>query len=206
MAEPEHIEETIQNKSDTLFKVSKVVHCDTCGSDGHPTSDHGKMGGIRANQGRPKGSILNTTKEKKAVKAEFDRRVRQHADRLFNAQLNLAVGETVLMVKEYVGEGKNRKVKHTQVTDIDIISQFLDENNGGPTTLGEDDSWYYLTTRQANNQAIDSLLNRGFGKPTEKVQVEGGTFFKADTLNIQIISGHKVDEIEQEIIDVEPED
>lgn len=185
MDEAEPIKDTIDSKLETL-KTTKNTY-----------------GGARANAGMKKGTITKPRLEKLAIKRAFDKRVMEHADRLFNAQLNLAVGEQVLMVRTTSGEGKTRKVKYEQVTDLETIKQFLDEADGSPTTLGNDESWYYLVTKPANNMAIDSLLNRGLGKPTEKIEIEGG-FFKADKLIIEVANERPV-EPEAEIIEIEPE-
>ncbi len=130
-----------------------------------------KNGGARPGAGRPKHSKNPKTIEREEALRQFKERVAQNTDRLFNAQLNLAVGEQVLMVKYTTGEGKNKKTIHEQVTDVETIKEFLDYGDGSPTTLGDEENWYYLTTRSANNQAIDSLLNRSFGKADEKIDI-----------------------------------
>ena len=155
-------------------------------------------GGARPGAGFPAGQLKRKTLERRAIKAEFDKRVMKNADRLFNAQLNLAVGEQYLMVKVTEGEGKNAKSSHEVVKDPELIQRFLDDNDGSPTSLEEEGHWYYLSTKGANNQAIDSLLNRGFGKPTEKIEIEGGNFFKADTMTINVVKGRDKEEIENE--------
>ena len=168
----------------------------------------GKNGGKRPGAGFPLGQMKKKTLERRAIKKAFDQRIMQHADRLFNAQLALAVGEQYLMVKVTTGEGKNKKSKHEAIKDPEIIQRFLDDNNGSPTSLEEEGHWYYLSTKGANNQAIDSLLNRGFGKPTEKIEIEGGNFFKADTMTINIVKARSKEEIEdeREYIDAETTD
>ena len=116
---------------------------------------------------------------------------------MFNAQLNLAVGEQVLMVKvrEKDEKGKVIRTYHEQVTDIETIKEFLDEGDGSPTTLDDDDNWYYLSIKPANNQALEGLLNRGLGKAPDKLEVSGG-FFVEDNLKIEVIgSRHERAEI-----------
>lgn len=208
MEEPEDIKAIISKKSESLIENQG---CGYEGCDGHIPADGYKcdtcgkapMGGRRPGAGFPQGVHKAKTLEKMKIKKAFDQRIMQHADRLFNAQLNLAVGEQVLMVRTESGEGKKRKVTHEQITDATTIKRFLDESDGHPSSLGEEENWYYLTTKPANNQAIDSLLNRGLGKPTEKIEIEGG-FFKADKLIIEVANERPV-EPEAEIIEIEPE-
>lgn len=125
-------------------------------------------GGARDGAGRPKGSMNSDSKERMKVKAAFIQRVNKNADRLFNAQFDLAIGEKYLMVKRVEGEGKNRKTWVEVVTDVETIKDYLDDDG---ETLNKDagEDFYYLTTKPANGMAIDSLLNRAIGKPEDKV-------------------------------------
>lgn len=115
--------------------------------------------------GRPKGALNKATLEKQAVLDAFNQRVMRKADELFNAQFSLAVGSAKVFRVDEEGTGKNKKRVHTLVTDADEIKAFLDEHGGGP---GETDgSYYYITTAAPDNKAIDSMLNRVFGRPKE---------------------------------------
>lgn len=157
----------------------------------------GKWGGYRPSAGRPKGAKNKSTLEKQVIKKAFEQRILKNIDRMFNAQLNLAVGEQVLMVKvrEKDEKGKVIRTYHEQVTDIETIKEFLDEGDGSPTTLDDDDNWYYLSIKPANNQALEGLLNRGLGKAPDKLEVSGG-FFVEDNLKIEVIgSRHERAEI-----------
>lgn len=140
--------------------------------------------------GRPKGSMNKATMETKVAKKRFIERVNQHVDDLFNAQLSLAQGEQVLMVQITEGEGKNQRRYHEVVEDKETVRQYLDyeEGIGDNENPSDEKHWYYLTTRAANNQAIDSLLNRSFGKAPDKVEVEGG-FLGRSKLVIEVIDG-----------------
>lgn len=144
----------------------------------------------RKGPGRPLGSMNKATMETKVAKKRFIERVNQHVDDLFNAQLSLAQGEQVLMVQITEGEGKNQRRYHEVVEDKETIKQYLDYEGGVGDNENPSDAkhWYYLTTRAANNQAIDSLLNRSFGKAPDKVEVEGG-FLGRSKLVIEVIDG-----------------
>lgn len=184
MSEPTKIDEIIDDKLDTLKNES---------SD---DTSQPKHGGARENAGRPKGSKNKATLEQQKVKEAFNQRVMLHADRLFNAQMNLAVGEQVLMVKvtERNSKGNVIRTYHEQVTDVELIKQYLDYEEGINDTESPDDenNFYYLTTKSANNQAIDSLLNRALGKAPDKIEVEGG-FFNQPELTIKVVGSNHDD-------------
>jgi hypothetical protein len=123
-------------------------------------------GGKREGSGRPLGSIEAKKASQIAAKERFLSRVHVNADKLFNAQLDKAVGEKYLMVKKTSGTGKDRKSWTEIVTDPELIKQFLDEELDDT-----DQEFYYMTTKPADNQAIQGLLDRGFGKAQEKVDI-----------------------------------
>jgi len=129
-----------------------------------------KNGGARPGAGRPKGGMNESTKIRMAAKQEFQRRVVTMSDQLFNAQYDLAIGEKFLLVKRVEGEGRNRKTWIETVTDLQTIKEYL-EDDGYSLNDGED--FYYMSTKPANNMALDSLLNRAYGKPDEKLEVKG---------------------------------
>lgn len=125
-----------------------------------------KWGGARPNSGRPKGSMNSASKERAAVKAAFQERVAHNADRLFNAQFNLATGEQYLMWKHKVGSGTKERAVVEVVEDADTIKSYLDDT----LDVGSDE-YYYISTKPANGLAIDSLLDRSFGKAEAKLDV-----------------------------------
>lgn len=122
-------------------------------------------GGKRQGAGRPKGALNKATLEKQAVADAFNQRVMANADALFNAQFSLAVGKASVFRVDEVGKGKDKKRVHTLVTDADEIKALLDEHDGGAGVV--DGVFYYITTAQPDNKAIDSLLNRALGRPKE---------------------------------------
>lgn len=125
-----------------------------------------KWGGPRPNSGRPKGSMNEATKERLAIKHAFQERVAQHADQLFNAQFNLATGEQYLMWKHKIGSGTKERTVVEIVDDLEIIKDYLDDKLA--TT---DDEYYYISTKPANGIAIDSLLDRSFGKSEQHMDL-----------------------------------
>ena len=205
MAEPEHIKETIESASERLKESQSETndngnnnssyYCEKCGKDTHPTEDHGKLGGARKGAGFPQGALKKKTLEAMKVKDAVTQRILGSIDKLYNAQMNLAIGEQVLMrkVTERGPKGGVARVYHEQVTDLDTIIAYLDQNEGMPGTIdGNDDEWYYLSIRPANNQALDSLMNRALGKVPEKLEVSGG-FFSQNELVIRVIGSKHAD-------------
>lgn len=172
MTEPESIASTLDVKTEKLKKRVK----------------RGKNGGARPGAGMPKGYVTSKKLEAIRVRNAFNQRIMQNANRLFNAQMNLAVGEQALYVIITEGTGKNKKRHHELVTDHKIIEQYLDWEQGIGTNENpsDDEHYYYLSTKPANNMAIDSLLNRALGKVPDKLIVEGG-FFSENKLTIEVI-------------------
>lgn len=134
-------------------------------------SDKPQNGGARAGAGRPKGSMNPDTKLRVAAKAEFQRRVARKVAPLFNAQFDLAIGEKYLMVKHVDYEDGKKKVSVEVVTNIDLIKQYIDDDG---VSLNEGEDYYYMSVKPANNQALDSLLNRAFGKADESLDLTSG--------------------------------
>ena len=199
--EPEKIEDIIERKDDWVIKKSPGV----------PTykdiRKNPKLGGAREGAGRPKGALNKRTKGALQAKQRFIERVHKNIDKIFNAQLDLALGEKILMVKvtERDSDGRVKRSYHEAVTDPEIIAQYLDNEYGAVNSNYEqmgDDEFYYMTTRPANNQALQSLLDRAYGKAPEKIDI-GGSFFKVNDLNIQIIDPKYEEKIERKEIEGE---
>lgn len=140
-------------------------------------------GGKRPGAGRKKGGKNAATLEKEAVYAAYRQRVMQNADLLLDSQLHLAKGLTYLYKIE-----KKKKVgprggvsyeaqRPVLVTDPEEMRAYIegtlvegdaeDENDPGAT-------YYYLTAKDPDNRAIDSMLDRSFGKAISTVQGPDG--------------------------------
>lgn len=127
-----------------------------------------KNGGARPGAGRPKGKKSPATIDREAALRRFRDRVAKVVDPIFNSQYSLAVGEQYLMKVETIGTGAKARKETTIVEDPQTIIDFLNEELN---QIG-DDEWYYMTTKPANNMALDSLMNRAFGKPQENKSVD----------------------------------
>lgn len=131
------------------------------------SNDKSSWGGARPGAGRPKGSMNPASKERAAAKKEFQDRVAQNVDRLFNAQFNLATGEQYLMWRHKVGMGVKEKTIVEVIDDPEVIKQFINEELDNP------DDYYFISTKPANNSAVDSMLDRAFGKADSKIENTG---------------------------------
>lgn len=124
-------------------------------------------GGARPGAGRKKGKLEPQTIERHKVLEAFRIRVAKNADRLFDAQMSIAMGVSYLYRIKKDEKGNSKKPE--LITDPMVISAYLDGDY-------EDcqDEYYYISTERPNNQAIDSMLDRTFGKPDSKVDVTSG--------------------------------
>jgi len=133
-------------------------------------NDKSSHGGARPGAGRPKGSKDPQTIEREAAAEMFRERVAKNVDKLFNSQLDLATGEKYLMVITTVGQGTKQRKEVSVVTDPETIKKFLDDERA----LNTDTEYYYMSTKPANNQALEGLLNRAFGRAKESLDVTTG--------------------------------
>lgn len=126
------------------------------------------QGGKREGAGKKKGIPQKRTLEKLAVLSAFRQRVMTHADNLFHAQYAKAVGSIqIFRIDEIeIGEGKTKKV-HTLVTETEEIKAVLDATANGESTEGV----YFVTEIPPDNKAIDSMLDRTFGKAQQSIEI-----------------------------------
>lgn len=149
---------------------------------GQTSIENGKKGG------RPAGSLNKATIEKKEAEKQFIARVVKSVDKLFNAQMSIAQGCNYLYRIEETGEGKNKAKKHVLVTSPEEIKAYLDGE------VDEND-YYYITTHTPDNKAIDSLMDRAFGKARQTIGLDGGEEGKPipilATMNVPTHNGNK---------------
>lgn len=151
-------------------------------------------GGARVGAGRPKGKLDPHTLEQMAVREDFNQLTMRAATKLFNAQFGLAVGTQTLFVKYHVGSGKERKTVVETVTDEHLIKEYLIDD-GLSLNADGDDEYYYISNNPANNNAIDSMLNRALGKAPDKLEITGG-FFTKQEMTIKVVgSDHDIIDI-----------
>src|ERR1035437_2679103 len=163
--------------------------------------------------GHPKGTKGLKTLLKEAVKKQFDQRVYKITDKIFIAQATLALGQTFLykIEKEFVPVGKfgNKKayyknllpkIVNTQEEIENYLQNSVDKANGDiEDTSDPAATFYYLTAKEPSNLALDSLLNRAFGKPKESLDVSGEVKF-----SLKDLARRRLQMNEQKVIDVVP--
>ena len=118
-------------------------------------------GGKRENAGRKKGIRNIKTLERVKVFAVYQQRILRIADNLFNAQLSLALGLAYLYRVEKI------KKKVELITDEETIRAYLE----GEIKSNERFEYYFITVKEPNLKAIESLLDRTFGKPTQSIDI-----------------------------------
>lgn len=125
-------------------------------------------GGKRPGAGRKRGSKSQKTIQKERVLAALRDRIMANADRILDAQLSIAQGQQFLyrIVTTKDAKGRETRSKPELITSEIIIEAYL---NGDYED--SDDEYYFITTKEPNNMAIDSMFNRAFGKPTESIDV-----------------------------------
>jgi len=133
---------------------------------------NGKLGG------RPKGTKNPETLEREAVLKDFRQKTMRAADILFNRQLKLAEGHMYLykIEKEVItGPKGGKKIipkKPVRVTEEwEIEAYLMNELINGEIT-GPEDTYYYITAEKGDTRALDSLLDRAFGRSTQILATE----------------------------------
>jgi hypothetical protein len=122
----------------------------------------GKNGGARPGAGRPKGKLNKVNEQRQKAKERFIARVNKMTDELFNAQATIAQGASYLYRVDKDSDGHNLPAE--LVTDPKEIKKYIDDDL-------DSDSYYYITTERPDNRALDSMLNRAFGKPEEHIDL-----------------------------------
>lgn len=134
----------------------------------------GTRGGARKGAGRPVGSRSESTILRDQALNDFKDRVAKLSQSILDSQLSLARGLQFLYKVAKDEEGQ--KSKPVLVTSEDEIHDYLDG-----VYDDQPDVYYYLTVKEPNNQAIDSMFNRTFGKAAETVNANvTGTFSLAE--------------------------
>lgn len=131
--------------------------------------------------GRPLGAKTLAALERDIVLKEFKDKVMHSVNVLFNAQLHIATGQTYLYKIEkelQIGLKGGKKYVNsspTLVINPDEIETYLQGLIDCGNMEAKDDpnpTYYYITTKDPDNKAIDSLLDRTFDKPKQAVGME----------------------------------
>lgn len=162
-----------------------------------------------SNMGRSEAQLALSTSsrlEGRIAKKRFVEQVYKNVDRLFAAQLTLALGSVQLFrVKEF----KNGRKESELVTDVYEIISYLNDPEDY-SNQRDNDIHYLFTTKDPENRSIDSLLNRGMGAPKQELLIndESGIFVK-DRLKIEVVQpinlGIAEGEVVEEVDESEPD-
>src|SRR5574340_748085 len=95
-------EHKTENKSTESF-IEESIRTD------NPVKRHWR-GGSRPGAGRPLGSKDRKTKERKEIEKEYINRILRNAHRLFNAQMLLAQGQSMLFKKVTEKDEKGKTI------------------------------------------------------------------------------------------------
>lgn len=147
-------------------------------------------GGKQPGAGRPKGKKNASTLEKERVLAGLRQRIMRNVDRIYDSQLSIAQGQQFLYRINIAKNGTRSKAE--LVESEFIIRSYLDgELDNAKNAKGETE-FYFITTKEPNNFAIDSMLNRAFGKPTDHIDVTSdGKAIKGNSIVLKDFSGTK---------------
>lgn len=143
-----------------------------------------QWGGARPGAGRPKGSLDPDTKLRHQAEAEYKRRVAGMTDKLLNSQLSLALGEVNLYKKTVRGN----KTITSMVDDPETVKSYL----SGDLEDG-DNEYFYLATKSPDNKALDSVLDRTYGKAKQSVDVTTDD----EPINVQPVSQVVLDKFQE---------
>lgn len=135
-----------------------------------------------------KGKKSKKTIDRNLIMEQWKNRASKIAGNLLSAQTLVAMGTHTLMrideVTEYRDTGKTNKdgspsrTKYTTkkfvVVDNQeeierVMNEFADVDGAGVV----DDKYYFITHKEPQNNAIDSILNRTFGRPVETIEHSG---------------------------------
>ncbi len=114
-----------------------------------------------------KGQKTRKTIEREAARKAYEQLVLKNLEPIFQKQLWLAMGQTYVFRKEKHGTGSSMRIEHVLLESPHEIAEALDIiANHDPQ---EEDGFVYITTKQPESRAIDSLLDRSIGKPSQPI-------------------------------------
>lgn len=143
--------------------------------------------------GRKPGVKTYATLQKEAVLKQFRNEVMGITHVLFKEQLHLATGRSYLFkidkkavkttvgkktIVKYINKPPKRVTAEGEILDYlkGMVKRGDHEDDSDP-----DSAYYFITTKDADNKAIDSLLDRTFGKSVQQVSIEDATSTNEET-------------------------
>ena len=132
-------------------------------------------GGKRKGAGMPKGMKTKKTRERLEAENYFKQRVLDSIEGLVDSQMNLAKGcQYLFKIKKIYVEKEDKYVvpkgaKPEIVKSQTEIASYL----AGDFDDRDECDYYFMTTEKPDNRALDSLVDRVFGKAKQNIAVEG---------------------------------
>lgn len=129
-----------------------------------------KAGGKRIGAGRPKGVVSDEKKAQQEAFRDLKLSVLRVQKGLLNAQVGVAKGLTFLyVIRTETIKGKQVRSKPELVTNTDTIEAYLAEE-----LEDEENEYYFMSTKEPDTKAIDSLLDRVHGRARQNIGLDGG--------------------------------
>lgn len=184
LSQPEHISETLKNAEFLACPKCKRRYKRRDNYDKHVAACNrtapATHGGARKGGGGIKGRKTQKVLDRMKAKQLILERITRNADKLYEAQFRLATGVQILFVIRTDSKGKRMPAE--QITDPEIIAAFLDGNLDD-----SEDEYYFIATQKPDNKAIKDMLDRAFGRPTEKIDMEVGVREKRPPKIVSVI-------------------
>lgn len=143
-------------------------------------SDGKKNGGARPGAGKKKGTKHQSTIDREKILEEAKNIIAGRTRKLIDTQTILAMGAIKIYKIHYHWEGSAKKrtlIKDKpEIVDNDeeiihvIDWEFGSGAMGNPSDHNNEDEeydYYFVMTKEPDNQALNSLMDRTFGKATE---------------------------------------
>lgn len=195
-----------QKERKTLAEIRKV------------RSEAGKRGAVARGftlRGQNKPSTFAKL-AKEAQKDILDQRFLRVTDNLANAQISLATGlQFLYKIEKRAIKNTKGEITHYENEKPELVMSQLEienylaelaENNGDISDNGDASAtYYYLTTKEPQNNAVEAILNRVHGKARETVNMNvEGTFSLAVLAGSRVIDVPKITEAEvkEELLDM----
>jgi hypothetical protein len=131
-----------------------------------------KRGGKRPGSGLPKGFKFPETIKKEEAKKQMQNYIIAQLRPLLSAQSSLARGVQYVyqIITEKDDKGKITRREHVQLKGADEIRHALDVLEG--LSEAGDNEYYYITSEKPDLRAIDSMLDRVFGRATQSMEID----------------------------------
>lgn len=184
------VKDVIKEKSGKLEKLKKGsvgYVCPSCGKElktkkGHKihvskcTPDKPVINGSRKGDNKGGGRAPDPIKlELKEQKKAMQELIASKTNMLLATQLQMAVG-TRHLYKRYeeevnVGKHKKKVMRSDRVTDEADFLLFVAATQDGQTAKVDGVEYYFIEASSGNHMALMNLLDRGFGKPKENLEL-----------------------------------